>query len=82
MERDSGFPISYLMDRYTVNKAKSQIGFIDVIAQPYFEVVKNFLPELQKYLKNFETNKKEWELRIEKYNEELKESNKKFSEIL
>ena len=30
------------MDRFTVNKAKSQIGFIDVIVQPHFEVVKNF----------------------------------------
>ena len=76
MERDLGLPISYLMDRYTVNKAKSQIGFIDVIVQPHFEVVKNFLPELQKYLKNLEINKKEWESRIEQYNEELGKLNK------
>lgn len=59
------------MDRFTVNKAKSQIGFIDVIVQPHFEVVKNFLPELQKYVKNLESNKKEWESKIDFYQEEL-----------
>ena len=59
------------MDRFTVNKAKSQIGFIDVIVQPHFEVVKNFLPELQKYVKNLESNKKEWESKIDFYQEEM-----------
>jgi hypothetical protein len=31
LERESSRPISYLMDRFTVNIAKSQIGFIEVI---------------------------------------------------
>jgi len=35
-ERDKGTPISYLMDRTTINVAKSQIGFIDVIILPSF----------------------------------------------
>ena len=64
------------MDRFTVNKAKSQIGFIDVIVQPHFEVMKNFLPELQKHLKNLEINKKEWGTQIEKYTEELSNMHK------
>lgn len=76
LEREAELPISYLMDRYTVNKAKSQIGFIDVIIQPHFEVVKNFLPELNKFLKNLEINRKEWEERLEQYNEELNTLNK------
>lgn len=76
-ERDQNMQISYLMDRYSVNKAKSQIGFIDVIVQPHFEVVKNFLPELSKYLKTLEINRKEWEEKVEKYVEELETSKKK-----
>lgn len=59
------------MDRYSVNKAKSQIGFIDVIVSPHFDVVKNYIPELQKYLKNLQINKERWEKEIEFYNNEL-----------
>ena len=59
------------MDRYSVNKAKSQIGFIDVIVQPHFEVIKNFIPEIQKYLKNLTANKTKWEEKIDFYAEEL-----------
>jgi hypothetical protein len=59
------------MDRYSVNKAKSQIGFIDVIVQPHFEVIKNFIPEIQKYLRNLNVNKAKWEEKIEFYAEEL-----------
>jgi len=69
------------MDRFTVNKAKSQIGFIDVIVQPHFEVVGNFLPELQKYLKNLEENKKEWEGKVEIYQEELSKITKSKEKI-
>ena len=59
------------MDRFSVNKAKSQIGFIDVIVQPHFEVIKNFIPEIQKYLKNLIVNKSKWEEKVDFYAEEL-----------
>jgi cAMP-specific phosphodiesterase 4 len=36
MERDREVPISYLMDRTTVNIAKAQLGFIDVIIMPAY----------------------------------------------
>jgi hypothetical protein len=36
LERAQGYPISYLMDRTTVNIAKSQMGFIDVIITPAY----------------------------------------------
>lgn len=55
------------MDRYTVNTAKSQIGFIDVIVKPLYEVVKCFLPELQTYIGNLEKNKVIWLGKIEEY---------------
>lgn len=36
-ERDKGLQINYLMDRTTINIAKSQIGFIDYIIYPAYE---------------------------------------------
>jgi len=35
-ERKLGLSISYLCDRNTVNTAKSQLGFIDIIVSPVF----------------------------------------------
>ena len=71
LERKAGFPISYLMDRFTVNKAKSQIGFIDVIVSPTYDVIKNYLPELENYMANFETNKDNWKSKIDEYEDKL-----------
>lgn len=71
-ERDRNLPISYLMDRYTVNTAKSQIGFINVIVQPLFEVIKSFLPDVQICIKNLEENKAIWTEKIEFYDNQLK----------
>ena len=71
-ERSKGLPVSYLMDRYTVNTAKSQIGFINVIVQPIFEVIKNFLPEVAVCIKNLEENKAIWNEKIGFYDEQLK----------
>lgn len=59
------------MDRFTVNTAKSQIGFIDVIAFPTFDIMKMFLPTLQEYIENMNENKLKWKEKIEKYEEEL-----------
>lgn len=59
------------MDRYTVNIAKSQAGFIDVICFPLFKAISNFLPELAPKLANFEANKREWEKLVSEYEEKL-----------
>ena len=74
-ERKLNLPISYLMDRFTVNTAKSQIGFIDVIVQPCFEVIKAFLPELQGFIGNLDANKIRWKGKIEEYDELLGKTN-------
>ncbi len=46
-ERSLGIPISYLMDKHTVNIAKSQVGFIDVIVMPAYEILAVVLPKLE-----------------------------------
>ena len=70
-ERNQGFAISYLMDRYTTNMAKSQIGFIDVIVFPLYEAVGQFLPELKTFFRNFEENKEKWKEKIPLYENAL-----------
>lgn len=47
LERNQGFPISYLMDRHTTNIAKAQIGFYDFIIKPSYEQLIKVCPELQ-----------------------------------
>lgn len=59
------------MDRNTVNTARSQIGFIDVIVVPTYEVIKAFLPAYQKYIGILEENKGYWKEKIEEYDEKL-----------
>jgi hypothetical protein len=71
-ERDRGLAVSYLMDRYTVNTAKSQVGFINVIVQPLYEVIKSFLPEVQICIKALEENKALWNDKVASYDEQLK----------
>ena len=64
-----GLPISYLCDRYTTNAAKSQIGFIDFIVQPTFDIIKQFLPNID--VSHIELNQSKWKKLIEKYDIEL-----------
>lgn len=59
------------MDRYTVNTAKSQTGFMDFIVQPTFEVLKSFLPLLAECISNLEKNKLILNEKIEFFNEKL-----------
>ncbi|EGR34036.1 hypothetical protein IMG5_026420 [Ichthyophthirius multifiliis] len=70
-ERSNDLPISYLCDRYTTNIAKSQIGFIDFIVKPFYEVICLFLPEVIHYLSIFEQNKEEWQIYEDYYTKQL-----------
>ncbi len=51
-EKHNNYPISDLMDRKTVNIAKAQLGFIDVIVMPSFESFGGFLSCLKTNIKN------------------------------
>ena len=70
-ERDEGIPVGYMMDRFTVNIAKSQIGFIDVIVSPTFESLKVQFPGFEENCNNLLLNKDNWGKKTEKYDEEL-----------
>ncbi|EAS01283.2 3'5'-cyclic nucleotide phosphodiesterase family protein (macronuclear) [Tetrahymena thermophila SB210] len=70
-ERSQGIQITYLCDRYTTNTAKSQVGFIDFIVKPLYEVICNFLPELKNYMQQIDSNKQKWNELVSFYDQDL-----------
>jgi hypothetical protein len=50
-----------LCDRNNVNIAKSQIGFIDVIIFPAFELLSKVLPKVNVHMHNINSNRSKWE---------------------
>jgi hypothetical protein len=70
-EKSMGLPVSYLCDRFTVNVATSQIGFIDVIVMPLYEAVRAFLPQTEPMLVNMRENKVVWKDKVPLYDQKL-----------
>jgi hypothetical protein len=65
------------MDRKTINVAKAQIGFIDVIVEPAFDGLSILLPNIERsLLRNCKDNKVKWENLIEQYQETLNKMNR------
>jgi hypothetical protein len=62
-ERRQQLPISAFMDRTKPAEAKCQLGFIDFIVGPLFEVWVNFLPEMTNCLVLVEQNRAMWKKR-------------------
>jgi len=59
-ERQLGLPLSFLADRFSVNTAKSQTGFIDVMVLPLFETMKRALPEVEVNCRYLIENRRKW----------------------
>lgn len=74
-ERAQGLPIGFMNDRFTMNTAKSQVGFIDVIVWPTFETLKVEFPAVMENCTNLQDNRAKWEKRKDKYDEELRALN-------
>jgi hypothetical protein len=70
-ERQEGLTLGYMMDRYTVNVAKSQIGFIDVIVAPTFEALRAEFPALMENCAQLKANRENWEKNVQKYEEDV-----------
>lgn len=68
-ERNLDLPITHLCDKYTVNTAKSQTGFIDFVVAPFFGLLKGILPKIE--ISNIEINKNIWKDQIDHYENEL-----------
>ena len=48
------------MDRNTINIAKAQVGFIDVIIKPAFEALATVIPRLKDHLHELDNNRERW----------------------
>jgi hypothetical protein len=77
-ERSLGMQISDLMDRTTINIAKSSIGFIDVIVEPAYVAFSKFLPHIQENIDNIQKNKAKWQGLIGEYQEKVREAQEYF----
>ena len=73
-ERNQGLPVTYMMDRYSVSVAKSQVGFIDVIVSPVLMAFRELLPKFEGSCGMLLSNKEIWSKKIVEEPEEL-ESN-------
>ena len=58
-ERDRGLKISYQCDRHTVNVVDAQIGFIDGIVFPLYDILSSAFPNM-KMINNLINNKEEF----------------------
>ena len=56
LEKKMGLPISFNCDRNTVNLAQSQLGFMDAIVSPLFNVLNEYFPQLSFTLDNLKKN--------------------------
>jgi hypothetical protein len=70
-ERDLGMQISDLMDRTTINIAKSSIGFVDVIVEPAYVAFEMFQSHLKQNIDNIKINKKKWQDLVGDYQEKV-----------
>lgn len=66
-EKELGLPIGMLNDRATINLAKSQMGFIDFIVHPSFEVFVQYLPKVRKNIDQIKSNRDEWVTMVDEW---------------
>ena len=59
------------MDRSTVNIAKSQVGFIDVIVSPAYELLFQVIPQIEGHVNNIQENKARWTDLIDEYEDRM-----------
>lgn len=59
-ERELGFPISPMMDRYQPAIAKAQVGFIDYVVSPLFNQWNQVVTEADVCLKHLGANREYW----------------------
>jgi hypothetical protein len=72
-EREAGIALGYLSDKYSVNVAKSQVGFIDIIVEPLFKAVRESLPLSDVCVRNLNANRSRWSDLIGQSEKELEE---------
>jgi len=60
-ERDAGQSISPLCDRFTTNRATSQINFIEFVVAPLFSLVSKIFPDAGEIMENTMATRRYWQ---------------------
>ena len=79
-EKRLGLKVGHLNDRSNINIAEAQLGFIDFIVQPTFEIFSVYLPKLQKHVDQCKANRERWESMISEW-DKLQEGGNKLLEL-
>jgi hypothetical protein len=66
LEKKLNLPVSFLCDRTTTNTPKSQIGFINNIVMPCFNLLQQIAPKLNFLIENLKINSKFWSDELDK----------------
>lgn len=82
LELKHNFPISYLYDRHTTNIAKSQLGFMDFIIKPSYQIIAKVSPDLEFLIEQMELNKQSWTLLFDEYEAKMNKGNYYMNEIV
>jgi len=61
-ELEIGIPVSTMTDRKNTNIATAQLGFIDFVIRPTFEIWSQYLPTVKIHLDSLIQNRAKWEI--------------------
>lgn len=75
-ERAQGLEISMMCDRHTTNFAKSQIGFLNFVINPYFSILTQVFPKMSELTGEIGTNVEVYKSMVDEQEELMKKGNK------
>lgn len=70
-ERANNMIVNPLMDRYKVNIAKSQVGFISAVLIPFLIPICKSMKGMEFLLDNAQSNKEGWAKRVDEFEEKM-----------
>ena len=65
-----------LCDRYTTNFAKSQIGFLNFVINPYFNILTSIIPKMSELTREIGANVEIYKTMVDEQEELMKKGNK------
>jgi len=65
-----------LCDRYTTNFAKSQIGFLNFVINPYFNILTSIIPKMSELTGEIGANVEIYKTMVDEQEELMKKGNK------
>jgi len=80
-ERELTLPVTPFMDKHRIIIAKEQMNFIDNLCLPLYENLVLIFPNIQYCIKQLQTNRTEWQKRMQSYYSDNPSGLKKLSNV-